>query len=265
MSSLACIAALDFYTEGPAMDAFGSIYFSTLAGRSVMMVTATGQLSEWAHAALPNGQIILPNGDHLICDSSLGKILRFSPEGLFLRDESDTICAGQKVHVPNDLTIDNAGNLYFTDSIRTNGSVFFIGADGREAVIASGLDYPNGVALSNDGQSLYVAESYRNRVISIDLKKKRSFEEFIKLPAHPSGDPVRNLPDGIAINKKGLMAIAHYGMQCVHIVSPEGELMTSHDTTMTCTSNVFFADETTIIVTGGYGEPGPGAVFALTI
>jgi gluconolactonase len=247
------------------MDASGNIYFTTLAGRAVMKVDAAGKMTGWAQSNLPNGQIILPDGDHLVCDSSLGKVLRFSPEGVFLRDESDTTCAGQKVHVPNDLTIDHAGNLYFTDSIRTSGSVFFIGADGREAVIATGLDYPNGLALSRDGQSLYVAESYRNRIISIDLKGKRGYEVFIKLPAHPSGDPLRSLPDGIAINKEGLLAIAHYGMQCVHVVSADGKLMASYDTAMPCTSNVFFADERTLIVTGGYSEPGPGAVFSLTI
>jgi gluconolactonase len=267
MSSLKRIAALDFYTEGPAMDASGNIYFTTLAGRAVMKVDAAGNMTAWAQSELPNGQIILPNGDHLICDSSLGKILRFSSTGVCLREETSHTCAAQKVHVPNDLAIDGDGNLYFTDSIRTSGSVFFVGADGTEAVIASGLDYPNGLAISNDGATLFVAESYRNRIIAIDLKKKsgRNYEVFIDLPDHPSGDPANNLPDGIAINRQGSMAVAHYGMQCVQILSPEGKLIASYDTTMPCTSNVFFADEKTLIVTGGYGEPGPGAVFSLTI
>ncbi|HSF44548.1 MAG TPA: SMP-30/gluconolactonase/LRE family protein [Chitinophagaceae bacterium] len=263
------IAELDFYTEGPALDREGNIYFTTMTGGEIIKIGSQLQLVSWAHTDLPNGQIILPNEDHLICDSGLGKILRFSPGGQYLREEMNGICGGIKVNVPNDLVVDKYGNLYFTDSVRFHGSVFFIGANGQEAELVSGLDYPNGIVLSRNGKTLYVAESYRNRIISIDLtnlhETKNEFEVFIELPYHESGDPAGNLPDGIAINKSGLMAVAHYGMQCVRLVSVEGELIGSLDTGMQCTSNVFFMDEETLIVTGGYKEPGPGSVMIMKI
>ncbi|HLO82312.1 MAG TPA: SMP-30/gluconolactonase/LRE family protein [Chitinophagaceae bacterium] len=261
------IAALNFYTEGPALDLEGNIYFTTLKGGEIIKIGSQLQLVTWAHTDLPNGQIILPNGDHLVCDSGLGKILRFSLDGQYLRDEMNGSCGGRKVNVPNDLVADKAGNLYFTDSVRHQGSVFYISADGNEAEIISGLDYPNGIAISGDGKKLYVAESYRNRIISFDLAAlhngQKELEVFIDLPGHESGDPVRNLPDGIAINKAGVMAVAHYGMQCVQLVSPAGELIGSLDTGMPCTSNVLFMDDETLIVTGGYGEPGPGSVLIM--
>jgi gluconolactonase len=263
------IAELSFYTEGPAVDHEGNIYFTTLSGGSIMKFKSQFELVTWAHTDLPNGQIILPNGDHLVCDSGLGKILRFSPDGQCLRDEMNGICGGKKVNVPNDLVADRSGNLYFTDSVRHRGSVFVVGANGEGSELVSGLDYPNGIVISNNGRTLYVAESYRNRIISFDLadlhKGRKEFEIFIELPYNESGDPVGNLPDGLAINNAGVMAVAHYGMQCVRLVSPGGDLIGSIDTGMPCTSNVFFKDDETLIVTGGYGEPGPGAVLLINV
>lgn len=268
MTKLTKIADLAYYTEGPVADASGHVFFTTLTGGAIMRLDGSGSPREWARADCPNGQTILANGDHLVCDSIRGKVLRFSPSGNFVREETGPTCAGIPVQVPNDLLTDQEGNLYFTDSIRHDGSVFFVGHDGRESRVASGLDYPNGLALSADGRMLFVAESYRNRIIRIDLRdpaEGSGHQVFIDLPRHPSGDPAKNLPDGIAINGRGLMAVAHYGMQAVQIVSPDGQLLSSHDSGMPCTSNVLFTDDNTLIVTGGYGEPGPGAVFRLEL
>jgi gluconolactonase len=263
------LARLDFYTEGPAQDHAKNFYFTTLTGGAIMQLDKNGILSEWARTDCPNGQIILSNGQHLVCDSKLGRVLRFSASGQLMGDATGATCAGTKVHVPNDLMVDAKDNLYFTDSIRHDGAVFFVGADGTERLVAGGLDYPNGIAMSNDGRILFVAESYKNRIIQFELDDAgmptKAIATFIDLPRNPSGKAIDNLPDGIAINGNNIMAVAHYGMQSVHLVSPEGELMASYDTGMPCTSNVYFLDDDRLLVTGGYAEPGPGAVFTLNI
>jgi gluconolactonase len=65
------LAELPWYTEGPVMDADGNIYFTTLKGGSIVKIDVAGQLSNWASSACPNGQLILPGGDQLICESGL--------------------------------------------------------------------------------------------------------------------------------------------------------------------------------------------------
>lgn len=263
------LAIVDAYAEGPAIDIDGNIYFTILNAGSIMKLDNNGVVTTWAKSAYPNGQIILSGGDHLICDGKLGKVVRFSPEGIFIRDESHETCAGIKVNSPNDLLVDEKGNLFFTDSIRNDGVVFFISSDGKEYAIASGLDFPNGIAMSNDGKKLFVAESFKNRIISIDLthgiSSEMKFEVFVDLPLNESGILVDNLPDGIAINKKGLMAVAHYGMGSVHIVDSNGELISTFDVEMKLASNVYFLNDETLIVTGGFSEEGQGGVFKLTI
>ena len=263
------LAMVEAYAEGPAIDNEGNIYFTILTAGSIMKLDNNGVVSTWGKSAYPNGQIILSGGDHLICDGKLGKVLRFSPDGIFIRDESNETCAGVKVNSPNDLLLDGEGNLFFTDSIRHDGVVFFISSRGEEYAIATGLDFPNGIAISNDGKKLFVAESFKNRIISIDLTQgissEMNYEVFIDLPLNESGNLVDNLPDGIAINQKGLMAVAHYGMGSVHIVDADGKLISTFDVEMKLTSNVYFLNDETLIVTGGFSEEGQGAVFKLCI
>jgi len=263
------LASLDHYTEGPALDASGNIHFTTLTGGGIMRLTPDGLLSEWARVDCPNGQLILPDGDHLVCDSRAGRVVRISSDGRSVSQaSSEEHHAGHSL-VPNDLVMDARGYLYFTDSVRHVGCICCVGPDGRQWHVADGLDYPNGIALSHDGRWLYVAESHRNRILRFRLRSpgvaEGGCEVFADLPTHPGGDPVGNLPDGIAFNAAGQLAVAHYGMQRVQLLSPEGSLIGSFDSGMPCTSNVCFTDETTIVVTGGHGEPGPGAVFLLRI
>jgi len=261
------LASLENYTEGPAVDASGDIFFTTLAGGAVMRLTPQGQLSEWARTDCPNGQIILPDGAHLVCDSRIGRIQRFSADGCSRSDASSAGFEEERLWVPNDLVVDRAGYLYFTDSVRHSGHVCCVGPDGHQWQLAAGLDYPNGIAISADGQWLYVAESYRNRILRFRISRpgvvESSHDVFAELPYHPAGGPLGNLPDGIAFNRKEQLAVAHYGMQCVQLLASDGSLSGSFDTGMPCTSNVYFMDDETLLVTGGYGEPGPGAVFLL--
>jgi gluconolactonase len=267
--ALVRLASLDHYTEGPAFDASGNIYFTTLTGGGIMRLTPDGLLSEWARTDCPNGQIILPDGDHLVCDSRRGRLLRIPPDGRSVMFASSEEYHSGHSLVPNDLVMDACGYVYFTDSVRHVGCICCVGPEGRQWHLAAGLDYPNGIALSPDGGWLYVAESYRNRILRYRLRAPGvvdgGYEVFAELPSHPSGDPISNLPDGIAFNAAGQLAVAHYGMQQVQLLTPEGRLLGSYDSGMPCTSNVFFTDDQTLLVTGGYGEPGPGAVFLMRL
>lgn len=258
-----------YYTEGPAVDGDGNIYFTNLRGGQILKTDTSGNTIEWARSPCPNGQIVLPNGDHLVCDSELGAVRRFSANGILLREEIKGHCAGNDVGIPNDLVLDKEGNIYFTDSVRKEGKVFCVGADGTQGIIADKLDYPNGIVLSEDERTLYIAESYQNRIITIALQApgvaKYPVQVFAMLPAHSSGKEQDNLPDGLALDNDGNIWVAHYGMGAIHQLSPQGRLLCSVDMPMRFTSNLILADKRTFIVTGGYGEPGPGTLFKICL
>ena len=265
---------LRFYTEGPAVDDAGNFYFTALTGGFIGRIDPLGISTEWSKGTCPNGQVISQkNGEHLFCESNAGGIARYSGSGECLDFLVKDLCAETKVQSPNDLILDSNENLYFTDSIRTDGKVFFRSAEGREVVVASGIDYANGLALSLDEKFLYVAESYQNRILIIELSEpgvgKGVLEIFAELPRHNSDNATSSLPDGLAVDREGRLWVAHYGMQAIQVLSPAGEFLFTIDTTLPLTSNLHFIEDTDsckkLLVTGGYGEPGPGAVLRITV
>jgi gluconolactonase len=258
----------DYYTEGPAVDRDGNIYFTTLSGGKIMKVDKDGISSIWAESTCPNGQRILSNGDHLVCDSRLGKVIRFDASGKKVGDAASGKCGDTVIQSPNDLVADEQAGFYFTDSIRHTGSVYFFGNDGSERVVASGLDYPNGICLSRNKAKLFIAESYKNRILVIDLKEPGVPAGvprlFSQLPANKENPETGNLPDGILTDASDRLWVAHYGMQSVHVLSKDGELVDTYDTGIPLTSNLCFVkDSQRLVVTGGRGEPGPGNVNVL--
>lgn len=266
------LADLDFYTEGPVIDNDHNFFVTTLSGGKIIQLKNGKEAEQWAVGTCPNGQVILNNGDHWFCDSSTARITAYHPDGSFKAVILENRCAGTRFTTPNDLILDSKENLYFTDSVPENGKVFFLGVDGQEILISDKIDYANGLALNSAEDILYVAESYGNRILAFHLNNERQVTErhtLIDLPAHSSGNRVQNLPDGLALDREGRLWVAHYGMQAVHIISTEGDLLFSIDTNLPLTSNLAFVKDTPfqkqILVTGGYGEPGPGAVMLITV
>ena len=261
------IIDFDYYTEGPAVDDQGYLYFTDLAGKSIWCYR-NGLINRWASGVRPNGQCLMDNGDHLVCDSDESAILQFDHEGFLIKKwEFDHIGRFQ-VRCPNDICVSNDGQgFYFTDSVRHTGTVYYQAFDGWNSVVADQLDFANGIAIDADDQYLMVAESYSNRIVKIALKapgiRSGSPEVFATLPFHPKNKETGNLPDGIRLDLMGRLWVAHYGMQSVQVLSTEGKLLRSYDTGIPLTSNLCFADQG-IYVTGGSGEPGPGSVCLLS-
>ena len=262
--SVEVITKLPWYTEGPVVDELGNVYVTTLKGGCVLKIDTNYNVTEWAKSPCPNGQLILPDGDHLICDSLLSTISRFDKDGKFIRHEIEAYCGGEKITSPNDLVADSKGRIYFTDSIRQKGKVCYYEPGGSQGVIATGLDFPNGIEISADEKTLFVAESYKNRILAFNLPAKSSYVVFANLPVHSSGEIIKNLPDGIKKDRNGNLLVAHYGMNAVQVLSAQGKLIHSISTEFSLPSNLFI-DGNVIFITGGYDEPQPGGLIKLVL
>ena len=267
---------LDFYTEGPALDVDGNLYFSTLTGQAIMKLDVDGGVTEWARIQCPNGHRITQYNLHWVCDTQDRAIVELDARGRILGFKVRETCAGFPFESPNDLALDQQGGLYFTDSVRHKGQIFYIGPEGEEKRVASDLDYPNGIVLSPDGHRLYVAESINNRILVADLADNGVLASppcvFVELPRNPLPlDRERmphtaNLPDGLAIDPEGRLWVAHYGMGVLQVVDAHGKLIDSIPTGIPATSNLCFTpDQKSIYVTGGTGEPGPGCVHKIIL
>jgi gluconolactonase len=254
------------YSEGPVVDRQGNIYFSH--GSLITRVAPDGTVEDWARSKAPNGHKIRPTGDHLVCDGQRHAVLHLDAGGREIGIAASGHVGELTILTPNDLTLDPEGGFYFSDSVPETGAVFFVDADGQKRLVAGNIDFANGVTLTADRRRLYVAESLQNRILVIELQEPgvpagppELFAELPRNEARPG--PEWNQPDGMALDLDGRLWVAHYGMQAVHVLEPDGRRVRTYDGGNVTTSNVCFAGPRLdqLYVTGGE----PGALFRLDV
>ncbi|XP_054708628.1 adipocyte plasma membrane-associated protein-like isoform X2 [Uloborus diversus] len=120
---------------------------------------------------------------------------------------------GQKLNFPDDLDLDDEGNIYFSDASTKwdLSTIYFLMTEyegggriirynmntGETEVLLRNLYFPNGVQLSKDKKSLLICEISNRRILRYNLKgpKKGKLEVFADvLPAEP--DNIRPSPRG---------------------------------------------------------------------
>ncbi len=266
---------VDNYCEGVVFDAAGLGYLSH--GKVIVQFTLDGKGTVWAETGAPNGHKILADGTHLVCDASQHAVLHLSADGKPLPHASSD-CEGQPLRGPNDLTLDTPnGGFYFSDpggSSDTNviGTVHYVDRAGKTHLVDSELAFPNGIVLTPDGKQLYLAESKKNRVLVYDVLSPGKVGERKVLAELPTKDTstgqIDNQPDGMCLDAAGNLYVAHYGMQQVQVLSPEGKLLRRYPGGNVTTSNVAFGGprRDQLFVTGGLGaEAGGGGLFRLDL
>jgi len=113
---------------------------------------------------------------------------------LMRRYSIDTRPAG---HFLNDLAIDEkSGTVYATDSVA--GAIYMFSLDRPPEVFVSTVDWPNGIALSEDGRRLFVAT--REGVVTVDTRSRN-----VTRIGMPDGDVIR--ADGLYVHRGALVAI----------------------------------------------------------
>lgn len=185
----------------------------------------------------PNGLILDLENNLLICQHGDRRIASLDsdlnnpqPQFITIADSYNE----KKFNSPNDLAIDRAGNIYFTDppygqpdnktgDIGING-VFKISPEKEVTVLVDSLSRPNGIALSLDEQTLYINQSDRDNPVlySYDITEDGTLEngsvlfDFLALSKTTNG-----LPDGLKVHKSG--NIFATGPGGVHIISKQGK------------------------------------------
>ncbi|HEY8667870.1 MAG TPA: SMP-30/gluconolactonase/LRE family protein, partial [Tepidisphaeraceae bacterium] len=154
------------FPEGPAYDGrgeLGHIYVSNCDGDTISVVNANGHVRQAYRATeskfgKTNGLTVGPFSALYACDQGKKAILRLvAGEFQVVADA----CAGQPFQGPNDLAFGLKGDLYFTDPAGSNeknpiGCVYRVAPDRKVTKVAEGLAFPNGIAFSTNGKTLYV-------------------------------------------------------------------------------------------------------------
>jgi gluconolactonase len=216
------------FTEGPAVDAEGNVYFTDLRQHMILVWTTDEQLDTIrVNSGRANGLYFDKNGNLLVCEGDKGQITSISP-----RDEYKVITAtyeGVRFNQPNDLWLDPQGGVYFTDprygaddkELNQDGMhVYYISPDHSSVIrVCDDFEKPNGVLGTPDGKTLYVTDAQANKTYKYTIQKDGSLINktlFVDLGC-----------DGMTIDVSGNVYLTTNGKKAVDIFSPSGELLES--------------------------------------
>lgn len=184
----------------------GELWFSDFGARRVRSITPGGEVTERAYiVGQPSGMGFLPDGTPIVASMVDRLILRLDGgEHPGLQADAGKACIGPM----NDILVDGKGRTYFGsfgydpsyesgDAVRPS-RLGVADTDGAVRVVAEDLQFPNGMAISADGGTLVVAETFAGSLTAFtvaengDLSDRRVFADM--------GDYA---PDGICMDSEG--------------------------------------------------------------
>lgn len=155
------------YSEGPTWRD-GELFFCS---GPLLRVDKERKVSKYLDIA-PAGTYLCADGRILICDNKLPALLELTPDGKVnvLVEKFE----GKKLRNLNDLTVDRAGNVYWTDPDGSNknnriGWIYRLTPAGKVDRVADGLAFPNGLDVDPDNKYLYVIESQTQKILRYEL------------------------------------------------------------------------------------------------
>ena len=159
-----------------------------------------------APSALPFSIDWYPDGTLLVIDGPQRMLLAQQPDGS-LEAVADLSGFGEGPF--NELVVDDRGNAYVNGG---PGLVVCVGMDGGVREVASGLKWPNGMALVDDGGTLVVADSHAQQLIGFAVESDGS------LSSRHVWAELEHAPDGICADADGALWVASVpGRYCVRV------------------------------------------------
>jgi sugar lactone lactonase YvrE len=196
----------------------GRLWFSDWGAHQVIALDPDG--GHEVAASVPSFPMcidFLPDGRLLVVDSAHQRLLRREPDGSLVT-HADLAAISKKPW--NDIVVDAHGNAYinsigfdFPGGEPAPGFVVRVAADGSVRRAADDLAFPNGMAITADGATLLVAESYGNRITAYDIGADGALDNR-RVWANTADDH----PDGICLDADGAVWYADVGNRhCVRI------------------------------------------------
>ena len=213
------------FTEGPAADRHGNVYFSDGKNHSIYRWEADGAVVCFVDdSADAVGMMFNARGELVVCEGAAYRIVAYDVFTKTKRVLCDQI-EGQRFNEPNDLAIDFHGGFYFSDpNYQHHGQptvmkqdVYYCSAECQVARVSTVCHKPNGVLLSADDRTLYVADARGQRIYRYDvtgpgeLRNERVWID--RLEANPDGltlDELDNLY--VCCGKAGLKIFDREGL-----------------------------------------------------
>lgn len=240
------------FTEGPAVDKKGNIYFTDQPNDKIWKYDTDGKLSLFMEkTGRSNGMYFDKKGNLISCADEKNELWSISPKKEVTVLMTDY--QGKKLNGPNDLWIDAKGNIFFTDPYYQRSwwerkkpdvdgqHVYFLPKGKKEPVmVASGLKQPNGIIGTPDGKYLYVADIGDRKTYKYEIGKDGALNNRQLFTSMGS--------DGMTLDSQGNVYLTGRG---VTIFNPDGKKLGTIPVPSGWTANVTFGgkDRKTLFIT----------------
>ncbi|MBN1806128.1 MAG: SMP-30/gluconolactonase/LRE family protein [Sedimentisphaerales bacterium] len=233
------------FTEGPAVDAEGNVFFTDQPNDRICKWSTDGKLSVFLQpCGRSNGLFFDESGYLYACADENNELWFIDKQGRHSRLVKNY--KGKKLNGPNDLWLDPKNGIYFTDplykrnywtrdpAMQQDGQhVYYLGPDRKMLIrVAEDLVQPNGIIGTPDGKLLYVA----------DIGDRKTYVYNIETDGTLSGKKLfcSMGSDGMTIDNEGNVYLTGRG---VTVFSSNGKKIEHIDIDAGWTANVCFAGE----------------------
>ncbi|MDX2033037.1 MAG: SMP-30/gluconolactonase/LRE family protein [Blastocatellia bacterium] len=203
------------FTEGPAADLRGNVYFTDVQRNRIHKIDTQGQLTTFLENTQGmNGLMFDPRGRLIACQGGAGAIVAIDAATKAITPIADRF-ETTRFTSPNDLVIDRAGNIYFTD--RNGNAVYFIATDNKVTRLITNLSLPNGILLSLDEKTLYLLSGSPN-LVAYPLAAPGQLGAPQTFPLFGTGGG-----DGMTIDTRGNLYVTRPGSNAIQVLTPAGQ------------------------------------------
>jgi len=244
------------FTEGPAVDSAGNVFFTDQPNDRILEWSIEGRLSTFMQpGGRANGLYFDSKGNLLACADENNQLWSIEPSRkvtVLVKDYQ-----GKLLNGPNDLWVAPDDGIYFTDPLykrpywkrgtmeQDGQHVYYLSPDHMRLIrVADDLKQPNGIIGTPDGRTLYVADIGAGRTYAYEIQKDGTLANkrlFCELGS-----------DGMTIDEEGNVYLTGKG---VTVFDRTGKEITHIDVNEPWTANVCFGgkDRRTLFITASTG------------
>lgn len=243
------------FTEGPAVNRFGDIYFTDQPNDKIYLWNAnSNQISLVKEGTgRSNGLFVQLDGKVIAAADLKNELIEFDMQS-GKEKVLVTSFKGKKLNGPNDVWVRPSGGLYFTDPLyprpywegirgkemeQDGQHVYFLSEDRTELFrVTQDLTQPNGIIGTPDGKILYVADIGASKTWKYDIQDDGYLTNKTLFCEMGSDGMTIDDKGNVYLTGKGVTVFNKFGEKIAHIPVPEN--WTANVTFGTLTRNVLF-------------------------
>lgn len=222
------------FTEGPAADAAGNIYFTDIPNNRIHKIATDRSLSTFLeNTEGTNGLAFDVNGRLIGCNAKTKRLVAVDMATKEVSTAADN-CDGEPLVGLNDLVIDREGGIYCTGPVlgkpkspELGSSVFYVSPAAEVTRLPMQLVFPNGISLSPDEKTLYVLPYVGGDLMAYKITSPGKVDAgrvFCKVEQRedaksPAGG------DGMTVDTKGNLYLTVPSIGAIQVVDPNGKTL----------------------------------------